>query len=82
MHIGELCMRIGESEEVVRLYLDMLVASGVVERLRPIGYEKDDMDFFRITGSGATVIKTNNEFDNTEKEKKVLIVNDLVTDAV
>ena len=80
MHIGELCMRLGENEKTVRINLEMLVASGIVERLRPIGYEKDDMDFFRITGNGATVIRENYSGRETNG-RNLMVVEDVVCNA-
>ena len=82
MHIGELCMRLGEDEESVRLQLDLLEASGIVERLRPIGYEKADMDFFRIAGYGATIIRGCGESKKQGREGNLLMLEDVVSNAV
>jgi len=80
MHIGELCMRLGENENTVRINLEMLVAGGIVERLRPIGYAKDDMDFFRIAGNGATVIRKNDSERNTD-EGNLMVMEDVMCNA-
>ena len=44
--IGELSMRLGAVESVVREEVEAMVAHGEVERLRPVDYTRDDLDFF------------------------------------
>lgn len=48
MHIGELCLRLGEAEGRIREVLAGLVERGEVERLRPIDYPLADHDCFRL----------------------------------
>lgn len=48
MHIGELCMSLGQDEERVRTELDRMIERGDVQRLRPVGHALDDQDYFRV----------------------------------
>ena len=48
MHIGELCLRLGLAEPLVREELESLRQRDQVECLRPWSYDRDDLDFFRI----------------------------------
>ena len=50
MHIGELSQRLGLVEPQVRAELEGMMSRGEVERLRPLQYERDDQDFFRLCG--------------------------------
>lgn len=44
--IGELCQRLNQDPEMIKSILRDMVIRGEVERLRPVGYEADDHDFF------------------------------------
>ena len=48
MRMDELCVRLGEPEERVWAEVESLVLRGEVERIRPVGYEKNDLDAFAI----------------------------------
>jgi hypothetical protein len=54
MHIGELCMRLGWERPTVEERLQTMVECGDVERLRPIGYAREDHDFFRVANRKLT----------------------------
>lgn len=57
MHIGELCIRLGVSEDAVRDSLDAMHAQGEVERLRPVNYDGGDQDFFRLRHAPAASVE-------------------------
>ena len=46
MNIDGLCRDSGCSKADIRSIMDRLIQHREVERLRPVNYEKDDMDFF------------------------------------
>lgn len=48
MHIGEICMRLGLAEGVVRAGLQNMSDCGEVELLRPVDYRSGESDFFRL----------------------------------
>jgi hypothetical protein len=48
MHIGELRMRLGVEVETLGSVLEAMRESGEIKRLRPMGYTRDDHDFFRV----------------------------------
>jgi|GEM_PF-3132622 len=48
MRLDELCLRLGEPEAKVRAELENLIMSGDVERIRPFGYDKSDLDVYAI----------------------------------
>ena len=48
MNIDDLCRDSGCSDADIRSILDALIQRHEVERLRPVNYENDDMDFFRL----------------------------------
>jgi len=48
MNIDGLCGDSGCSKSDIRSILDALIQSHEVERLRPVNYQADDMDFFRL----------------------------------
>ena len=50
MHIGELHTRLGIDKEFVHAELEKMRSHGEIELLRPIGYSKEDHDFFRLIG--------------------------------
>jgi hypothetical protein len=51
--IGELCQRLNQDPEMIKSILRDMVIRGEVERLRPVGYDGDDHDFFaRIKDEG------------------------------
>jgi predicted ArsR family transcriptional regulator len=54
VHIGELGMRLGVEEEVLRSRLEGLMASGEIENLRPLDYPREDLDFFRLKRPSGT----------------------------
>jgi hypothetical protein len=60
MHIGELHMRLGMDMDAVRAELDAMVSRGEVERMRPIGYTRDDHDFFAVNGPSGMEVRTDN----------------------
>ena len=45
-NLALLSIESGLSENVVRSLLEAMIIRREVERLRPVGYSKDDMDFF------------------------------------
>jgi len=58
VNLDVLSLKSGLPENVVRSLLEAMVSAGEVERLRPVGYNKNDMDFFMLchrprTTSGA-----------------------------
>ena len=46
--IEDLCRDTAASADTVRAILDAMIERHEVERLRPLKYEKDDMDFFLL----------------------------------
>jgi predicted ArsR family transcriptional regulator len=46
--IGELSRALHLEELTVRALLEELVATGEAERLRPVAYPGDDMDYYRL----------------------------------
>ena len=48
MHIGELHMRLGVDITAVQKELEVMMARGEVERLRPIDCPREEHDFFRV----------------------------------
>ena len=48
MNIDDLCRDSGCSNADIHSILDSLIQRREVERLRPVNYENDDMDFFRL----------------------------------
>lgn len=48
MNVEELCRDSGCSNADIRSILDTLLQRHEVECLRPVNYENDDMDFFRL----------------------------------
>lgn len=48
MKIDDLCRDSGCSKADISSILDTLIQRREVERLRPVDYENDDMDFFRL----------------------------------
>lgn len=57
MNIGELCMRLGVENAVVRKELEAMMARGDVVRLRPVDYSREDQDFFRVNRPVAVSVK-------------------------
>jgi predicted ArsR family transcriptional regulator len=55
MHIGEIVMRLGVEEGIVRAELEGMILRGEVERLRPIAYPGEDRDFFRLDQPGVPI---------------------------
>jgi predicted ArsR family transcriptional regulator len=49
MALDELCNAAGLDEAAVRQGLRDLMASGDVERLRPLGWAGEDLDYFRLS---------------------------------
>lgn len=47
MCVDKLCQRLQAPVELVRAELDNMLSRGEVERLRPVGYGKEDLDFYR-----------------------------------
>jgi hypothetical protein len=56
IHGGELQMRVGMDRRAVQLELDAMLERGEVERLRPIDYPGEDLDFFRVNRPVASAI--------------------------
>jgi hypothetical protein len=59
VNLDVLSLESGLPENVVRSLLEAMIIRREVERLRPVGYNKDDMDFFMLcnlprAASGAT----------------------------
>jgi hypothetical protein len=54
MCVGELCLRLGLQEGLLRAQLERMTARGEVERLRPVGCERDEYDFFRLARAKAS----------------------------
>jgi hypothetical protein len=52
MRLDELCLRLDEPEDLVRAELESMVLKGKVERIRPVGYEKDDLDVYAVPRRG------------------------------
>ena len=52
MRVDELCLRLGEPEDLVRAELETLMLRGEVERIRPVGYEKKDLDAYAVPRPG------------------------------
>jgi len=48
MNIDDLCRDSGCSKAAILSILDTLIQRREIERLRPLDYENDDMDFFRL----------------------------------
>lgn len=48
MNIDDLCRDSGCSKAAILSILDTLIQRREIERLRPLNYENDDMDFFRL----------------------------------
>ena len=48
MNIDDLCRDSGCSKAAILFILDKLIQRREIERLRPLNYENDDMDFFRL----------------------------------
>lgn len=48
MNVDNLCCKTGFPESAIRPALEAMLARGEIERLRPLEYENDDMDFFRL----------------------------------
>lgn len=48
MHLDELRTCLGVDADDVRAELEVMMAAGQVERLRPIGYEGEGYDFYRL----------------------------------
>jgi len=51
IRVDELCRQLGEPEDVVLAELESLLLRGDVERLRPVGYAKGDLDAYAIPRS-------------------------------
>jgi hypothetical protein len=56
MHIGELRMRLGADWATVQPALAAMMEHGEVERLRPVGYPREDYDFFRLNRRDAMAV--------------------------
>ena len=56
MHVGELGLRLGLSREALNVCLGSLLAAGEIERLRPMAYEAEDHDFYRLRGGRASAV--------------------------
>lgn len=52
MRMDELCLRLGQPEDLVRAELETLMLRGEVERIRPVGYEKSDLDAYAVPRPG------------------------------
>ena len=52
MPFGELCLRLGEPEDLVQAELETLMLRGEVERIRPVGYNNNDLDSYAIPRPG------------------------------
>lgn len=48
MNVDNLCCKTGFPESAIRPALEAMLTRGEIERLRPLEYEGDDMDFFRM----------------------------------
>ena len=46
--VPEIARVAGLDESAVRTALDQLIANGEVERLRPVGYAREDLDYYRV----------------------------------
>jgi hypothetical protein len=49
---NELLLRLGEPEDLVRAELEILMLRGEIERIRPVGYSKSDLDSYAIPRPG------------------------------
>jgi hypothetical protein len=47
-NIEKLSSESGLSKNVVRALVEALIVKGKIERLRPLNYDKDDMDFYLL----------------------------------
>lgn len=52
MRLDELCLRLGEPQDVVRAELETLMLRGEVDRIRPVGYEKSDLNVYAVPRPG------------------------------
>ncbi len=52
--IGELRLRLGVEDEVLRRELDGLAAGGEIERLRPVNDAGEEHDFYVLAAAGRT----------------------------
>lgn len=52
MRVHELCLRLGEPEDLVRAELETLMLRGEIERIRPVGYDRNDLDAYAIPKPG------------------------------
>jgi hypothetical protein len=52
MRVGELCLRLGEPEELVRAEIESLVLRGEIEQIRPVGYDGNDLDAYAVPRAG------------------------------
>ena len=50
MNVDNLCCKTGFPESDIRSTLEVMLARGEIERLRPLEYKGDNMDFFRLKG--------------------------------
>lgn len=50
LNVMEFCRNTGLSDGLIRAILETMIERREVERLRPLNYENDDMDFFRLSG--------------------------------
>jgi hypothetical protein len=48
MSLGELRLRLGESEDIVRAELESMMLRGDVERIRPADYVRSDRDMYAV----------------------------------
>lgn len=52
MSAAELLIRLGETEALIQAELEFMVLRGDIERLRPVGYVKNDLDAYAIPRPG------------------------------
>ena len=62
MHMDELCMRLGVDRTAAQGVLEAMMASGEIERLRPIAYTREDHDFFRVNGPASVVVMSGDRY--------------------
>jgi hypothetical protein len=75
MYIGELRIRLDVTEDVFREQIGKLMACGEVERLRPVGYPRDDHDFFRLNLPATTAVwRDDSPYGQSTKDGPLLTV--------
>jgi hypothetical protein len=64
MHIGEMRIRLGVTEDVLHGQIEEMMACGEIERLRPMDYPWDDHDFFRLNIPITTVVWSDDRYSS------------------